>query len=91
MKFGPLPLETAAGHILAHKLLDTDGNKLFSKGHHLTNADVNLLRQQGFTEIIVAALDSGDLLTKMRLRAVLGWRWPALVCASARRALGAPI
>ncbi|MEZ4671506.1 MAG: molybdopterin-binding protein [Anaerolineae bacterium] len=61
MKFGPLPVEAAVGHILAHKLLDREGSKLFSKGHRLVSADVEILRDHNFSEVTVAALDATDL------------------------------
>jgi molybdenum cofactor cytidylyltransferase len=61
LKFGSVPLETAGGHILAHKLLDAQGHKLLGKGRRLTVDDVELLRQQGFAEVVVANLDSTDL------------------------------
>ena len=61
MKFGALPLDQAAGHILAHKLIDHNGHKLLSKGHRLTLTDIALLRERGLQEIIVAALDATDV------------------------------
>jgi molybdenum cofactor cytidylyltransferase len=61
MKFGAVPLEAAIGHILAHKLLDADGRKLFRKGHCLTAADAERLREHGFSEVTVAALDAQDV------------------------------
>lgn len=61
MKFGALPLDDAAGKILAHKLHAPDGQKLFNKGHLLTSEDIHLLREAGLTEVVVAALSSTDL------------------------------
>lgn len=61
MKFGPVPLEAARGHILAHKLLDAQGHKLLGKGHHLTDDDVGLLKKHGFDELTVAVLAATDL------------------------------
>lgn len=61
MKFGAVPLEAATGHILAHKLLDSAGRKLFSKGHCLTAADTERLREHGFSDVTVAALDATDV------------------------------
>jgi molybdenum cofactor cytidylyltransferase len=61
MKFGAVPLDTAAGAILAHKLLAPDGRKLFNKGHPLTEADLHTLRDCGIDSVVVAALASTDL------------------------------
>ncbi len=61
MKFGPVPIGEAAGKILAHKTLAPDGKKLFNKGHVLTASDVEMLRAQGITSVIVAALAPTDL------------------------------
>ncbi|MBC7810659.1 MAG: molybdopterin-binding protein [Burkholderiales bacterium] len=61
MKFGPVPLDDAVGHLIAHKLLDGNGHKLFSKGHRLTATDVDVLRANDLTEVVVAALDTTDL------------------------------
>ena len=61
MKFGAVPLDAAVGHILAHKLLDSRGRKLFSKGHCLTQNDIERLRIAGFAEVTVAALDANDI------------------------------
>jgi molybdenum cofactor cytidylyltransferase len=61
MKFGPVPLQEAAGKILAHNLLDTDGRKLFNKGHVLTTTDVQTLSNSNIPSVIVADLDRTDL------------------------------
>ncbi len=61
MKFGPLPLEQAIGHILAHNLVDAKGHKILTKGRVLTPADGDKLRALNLNEVIVAALDSTDL------------------------------
>lgn len=61
MKFGPLPVEQAVGHVLAHNLVDAKGHKVLSKGHVLTQADGDKLRALNLDEVIVAALDSTDL------------------------------
>ena len=61
MKFGSLPLDAAAGAILAHKLVDKDGRKLLSKGHVLTDSDVAMLRSAGLDSVIAAQLESTDL------------------------------
>ena len=61
MKFGPRPLEQAAGKILAHNLADEDGQRLLRKGHRLTDDDVQRLRQLGRTSVYLAELEAGDL------------------------------
>lgn len=61
MRFGAVPLDSAVGHLLAHKLIDADGHKLLGKGRKLTDADITLLDRHGFTEVIVAALDPTDI------------------------------
>ncbi|MCC7448493.1 MAG: molybdopterin-binding protein [Anaerolineae bacterium] len=61
MKFGEVPLEAAVGNVLAHNLFGTDGHKLFSKGHVLTQTDVIKLVASGWSSVVVAALDSTDL------------------------------
>jgi molybdenum cofactor cytidylyltransferase len=61
MKFGPVPVDKAAGKILAHKLLSPDGKKLFNKGHLLTQTDVETLHQHRIKSVTVAALDGNDL------------------------------
>ncbi len=44
MKFGAVPLDKASNKILGHKTLAPDGKKLFTKGHTLTEADMETLR-----------------------------------------------
>jgi molybdenum cofactor cytidylyltransferase len=61
MRFGPVPINQATGKILAHKLLSSDGKKLFNKGHVLSEADVEKLRQQQIEAVTVAALDTTDV------------------------------
>jgi molybdenum cofactor cytidylyltransferase len=61
MKFGPVSLDSAVGHILAHKMIDANGHKLLGKGHRLTTHDISLLREHDFTEVVVAALEPTDL------------------------------
>ncbi|QFT92747.1 hypothetical protein FIU86_07820 [Roseovarius sp. THAF9] len=59
MKFGPVALAEAAGAILAHSEHLPDGR--LRKGQVLTEADVARLCAAGFTEVIVAVLEPGDL------------------------------
>lgn len=61
MKFGPVPIEQAAGKVLAHNLVSADGHKLLSKGRLLTPDDLATLKAQNLAEVIVADLEPGDL------------------------------
>ncbi|MBZ0316962.1 MAG: molybdopterin-binding protein [Anaerolineae bacterium] len=61
MKFGPVPIEEAVGKILAHNLIGQDGKKLLGKGHRLTGDDAELLHTNGYSSVVVAALDPTDL------------------------------
>ena len=58
MKFGPVPLDAAAGAILAHSLGLPDGR--LRKGRVLDEADLDRLRAAGIAEVTVARLDPGD-------------------------------
>ncbi len=61
MKFGPVSVAEAVGKILAHNLVGPDGKKLMGKGHRLTGADAAILRANGYSSVVVAALDLTDL------------------------------
>ncbi len=61
MKFGDVPIDEAAGAILAHKLYDVAGKLVFNKGHMLSEADLNVLRQQGLRAVTVTQLSAADL------------------------------
>ena len=61
MKFGSISVEEAAGKILAHKLLDDSGRKIFNKGHYLVPADVKTLSELNLESVIVATMEPGDL------------------------------
>jgi molybdenum cofactor cytidylyltransferase len=61
MKFGPIPIDEAENAVLAHKLLDSNGNRLLNKGHTLIADDIELLRSQGHSEVIVARPDEHDV------------------------------
>ncbi|OJF93355.1 NTP transferase domain-containing protein [Pararhizobium antarcticum] len=72
MKFGPVPVETAEGCVLAHaiKLAETR----LSKGHILTQGDLAAIEAAGMGHVVVARLDPGDLLedaAASRLAAVI--------------------
>lgn len=59
MRFGSVPVEAAAGAILAHALA-LDGGRI-AKGTRLTEADVARIRAAGIAEVVVAVLGEGDL------------------------------
>lgn len=61
MKFGPVSLDRAVGHILAHNIVDRSGHKIVSKGHILTSNDYTKLKSLNIETVIVAVLDTGDL------------------------------
>jgi len=61
MKFGPVPIEEAAGKILGHNVARPDGRRLLRKGRELTAADVEALRALGRTTVYVAELEPGDV------------------------------
>ena len=60
MKFGKIPLDQAAGTILAHSTRLT--GRIFKKGHFLTPEDIVVLQNSGITEVIAARLESEDIL-----------------------------
>jgi len=60
MHFGEVPVKEAANKILAHKVYDADGKRLFNKGHLLTPADVETLGNH-FEVVTVASLSPTDL------------------------------
>ncbi len=59
MRFGPVPVRDAAGHILAHGLRLPDGT--LKKGRVLDARDVERLQQAGLEQVVTAALESGDV------------------------------
>ena len=59
MKFGSVPVGQAEGSILAHSTVA--GAKRYRKAHLLTAEDVEILRQAGFSEVIVAVLEEDDV------------------------------
>ena len=60
MKFGKIPLDQAAGAILAHSTRPT--GRIFKKGHFLAPEDIVVLQNSGITEVIAARLESEDIL-----------------------------
>lgn len=59
MKFGPVPLDTAQGAVLAHSVALAKGR--LRKGRVLSAEDVITLRDTGLNEVTVARLEPGDL------------------------------
>src|SRR5436190_10527944 len=59
MKFGEVPVAEAEGAILAHSL--KLGTTALKKARVLSRADVELITASGFTRIVVARLEPGDV------------------------------
>ncbi|MAE91343.1 molybdopterin-binding protein [Salipiger bermudensis] len=59
MKFGPVPVAEAAGHILAHSEALPSGR--LRKGTVLSPANLASLEAAGLTEVVVARLEPGDV------------------------------
>lgn len=59
MIFGAIPLDGAAGAILAHATRHKDG--VFKKGRVLSSADIDLLRAQGHVSVVAARLEPTDV------------------------------
>ena len=60
MKFGKIPLDKAAGSILAHSTRLP--KRVFKKGHILTPDDVDLLRSEGIKDVVAARVEKEDVL-----------------------------
>jgi molybdenum cofactor cytidylyltransferase len=60
MKFGPVPVTDAEGAVLAHAAKLSEGR--LAKGRVISVADMALLQAAGFSDVIVARLEPGDLL-----------------------------
>ena len=61
MKFGPVPIESAAGKILGHHIANEAGRRVFRKGTTLTAADIPTLAELGLQSVYVAELEPGDI------------------------------
>ncbi|TIT19721.1 MAG: 4-diphosphocytidyl-2C-methyl-D-erythritol kinase, partial [Mesorhizobium sp.] len=59
MKFGPIPVDTAEGAVLAHAT--TAGERRFRKAHRLSADDLSLLKAAGVNEVVAAVLAPDDL------------------------------
>jgi molybdenum cofactor cytidylyltransferase len=61
LKFGPVPLDHAAGKLLGHNIAGPDGHRLLRKGRPLTGEDIAALRAIGRTSVYVAELAPDDV------------------------------
>lgn len=61
MKFGPIPIDQAAGKILGHNIAGANGRRLFRKGHTITQNDLAVLHSTGRAVVYVAELEAGDV------------------------------
>jgi molybdenum cofactor cytidylyltransferase len=61
VKFGPLPLDLAAGKLLGHNIAGADGRRLLRKGRPLTPDDIAALRALGRQSVYVAELEPDDV------------------------------
>lgn len=68
MKFGPVPLDTAKGAVLAHSLAVEKGR--IRKGKTLDAEDIARLAAAGHDPVIVAVLDSDDVAEDAAARAI---------------------
>ncbi|MCY4145904.1 MAG: molybdopterin-binding protein [Chloroflexi bacterium] len=60
MQFGEVPLDKAAGGILAHKLY-TGAKLILNKGHRLGEDDIERLRGLGVQRLVIMRLSQADL------------------------------
>ncbi len=75
LKFGPVPLDHAAGKILGHNIAGPDGHRLLRKGRPLTGEDIAALRAIGRTSVYAAELapdDVGEDAAARRLAKAVG-------------------
>ncbi len=61
MKFGPVPVEQAAGKILAHNHTNADGRRAFRKGFVVRGEDLAALREVAGDIVYVAELETDDV------------------------------
>ena len=59
MKFGPVPVDTATGAILAHS--HKAGGRTLKKGRALSADDIAALADAGVDSVVVARLEAGDV------------------------------
>jgi molybdenum cofactor cytidylyltransferase len=70
VKFGEIPVEAAAGAILAHGM--SFGGRSFRKGRVLSDDDVSALHAAGIGTVVAARLEAGDVGEDEAARAVGG-------------------
>lgn len=70
MKFGPIPIEHAAGKILGHNIAGANGRRLFRKGHTITPDDLPALQSTGRSVVYVAQLEAGDVAENSAARRI---------------------
>lgn len=61
MRFGPVTLDAAEGHVLGHNVAGPDGAWLLRKGRRLSAEDVSRLGALGRRRVYVAELEPGDV------------------------------
>lgn len=61
MRFGPVPVEEAAGSILGHNVAGPDGRRWLRKGKALTERDARALAEMGRRFVYVAQPDPDDV------------------------------
>lgn len=77
MRFGPVPLKSALGAVLAHGTKTTDGR--IPKGTILDAVAIKALAAAGYQQVIVAQLDTGDVLEdEAALQIATGLMHPSL-------------
>ena len=61
MKFGPVSVDKATGHILGHNVADSSGRRALRKGKLLTAEDIALLCSLGRDSVYVMQVEPGDV------------------------------
>lgn len=70
MKFGPVPLQAAAGLILGHNIAGLDGRRALRKGRALSALDVAQLTALGRSTVYVAEMAADDVAEDAAARRV---------------------
>jgi molybdenum cofactor cytidylyltransferase len=82
VKFGPVPLDQAKGAVLAHRV--RAGSRTLTKGHVLSDADIETLKTSGILSVIVARIESSDIAEdEAARRAAAAITGPGLTVAKA--------
>jgi hypothetical protein len=61
VKFGPVPVNQAAGKILGHHVAGPRGRRAFRKGKPLSREDVEALKRLGYEMVYVAEIEPDDV------------------------------